>query len=117
MRRAAGAHVVLGVNLEEAARLRPREDRLQVLGLEACPRQSRNRMRRKAGRRGASRSEYAVRTLIMACPRFPVLARLWRVGYKAVRDPCLPSGSTIDVQVPPMTNFHALPWKSTVEVP
>ena len=52
MRRAAGAHVVLGVNLKEAARLRPLEDRLQVLGLEACPRQSGNRMRRKAGRRG-----------------------------------------------------------------
>jgi hypothetical protein len=50
MRRAAGARVVLGVNLEETATAR--EDRLQVLGLEASPRQSRNRMRRKAGRRG-----------------------------------------------------------------
>src|SRR5271170_2638089 len=78
MRRAAGAHVVLGVNLEEAARLRPREDRLQVLGLEACPRQSRNRMRGKQGAE-ASRSEYAGRTLIMACPRFPALTRMWRV--------------------------------------
>ena len=48
MRRAAGAHVVLGVNLEEAARLRPREDRLQVLGLEACPGETRDGMRRKA---------------------------------------------------------------------
>jgi hypothetical protein len=70
MRRAAGARVVLGVNLEEAARLRPREDRLQVLGLEACGRQSRIGC---AGKQGAeaSRSEYAVRTLIMAWSPFP----------------------------------------------
>src|SRR5208283_3422975 len=49
---AAGAHVVLGLNLEKAAGLRPREDRLQVLRLEACPGQSRDRMRRKARLKG-----------------------------------------------------------------
>src|SRR5271166_1867627 len=52
MRRSAGPHAVLGVDLEEAARLRPREDRLQVLGLEARPGQSRDRMRRKTRLRG-----------------------------------------------------------------
>src|SRR5208283_255401 len=52
MRRAAAAHVVLGVNLEKAARLPPRDDRLQVLGLEACPGQSRDKMRRKARLKG-----------------------------------------------------------------
>src|SRR6516225_1931590 len=35
----------------------------------------------------------------------------------AVREPCLPFGSSIEVQVPPWTNFQELPWKSTVEVP
>src|SRR5260370_28331149 len=37
-----------------------------------------------------------------------------RLGF---RGPCPPFGSWIDVQVPPRTNFQALPWKSTVEVP
>jgi len=32
-------------------------------------------------------------------------------------EPFLPPGSSMLVQVPPWTNFHALPWKSTVEVP
>ena len=84
MRRAAGAHVVLGVNLEEAARLRPREDRLQVLGLEACPRQSRNRMRRKAGRRGFP-LRICGQDSHHGCPRFPALACMWRVGLHSRR--------------------------------
>src|SRR5208283_4920820 len=39
------------------------------------------------------------------------------LDHMAVRDPCLPFGSAIEVQVPPWTNFQELPWKSTVEVP
>ena len=31
--------------------------------------------------------------------------------------PWPPPGTSIDSQVPPCTNFQALPWKSTVEVP
>ena len=31
--------------------------------------------------------------------------------------PCWPPGTTMLVQVPPWTNFHALPWKSIVDVP
>ncbi len=54
MRRTAGAHVVFGVDLEKAARLWAREDRLQVLGLEARSGQSIDWMRRKTGTRGVS---------------------------------------------------------------
>jgi hypothetical protein len=32
-------------------------------------------------------------------------------------EPCWPFGVTMLVQVPPSTNFHALPWKSVVDVP
>src|SRR5215831_15680750 len=32
-------------------------------------------------------------------------------------EPILPFGSVMLAQVPPWTNFHALPWKSEVEVP
>src|ERR1700751_3758097 len=32
-------------------------------------------------------------------------------------EPFLPFGRSMLVQVPPGTNFHALPWKSAVEVP
>jgi len=32
-------------------------------------------------------------------------------------EPVLPFGSWMLAQVPPCTNFHALPWKSVVEVP
>src|SRR5271166_2463615 len=116
MRRAAAAHVVLGVNLEKAARLPPRDDRLQVLGLEACPGQSRDRMRRKARLKGCP-LRICGQVSVHRGPRFPALAcRRW-LDYMAVREPCLPFGSSIDAQVPPWTNFHELPWKSTVEVP
>src|ERR1700751_1665792 len=32
-------------------------------------------------------------------------------------EPDLPFGNSMLAQVPPCTNFHALPWKSAVEVP
>src|SRR5271165_4882101 len=116
MRRAARAHIVFGVNLEETARLRPREDRSQVLGLEACPGQSRDRMRRKAGLKGFPLRDCG-QVSHDGRPVFrPSLADV-ALAYMAVREPCLPFGSSIDAQVPPWTNFHELPWKSTVEVP
>jgi hypothetical protein len=49
---------------------------------------------------------------MIASARYPLLQELM-----AVSDPCLPPGTSMLVQVPPRTNFHALPWKSIVEVP
>jgi hypothetical protein len=48
MRRAARAHIVLGMNLEEAVLLPLGEDRRQMLVLEARPCETGDRMRRKA---------------------------------------------------------------------
>ena len=48
MRRTAGAHIVLGVDLEEAAHLGRLENRRQMLGLEACSRKPLDGMGRKA---------------------------------------------------------------------
>src|SRR5271165_5386595 len=56
-------------------------------------------------------------SLIMVVPVFRRSFAGFALAYIAVREPCLPFGSTIEVQVPPWTNFHELPWKSTVEVP
>jgi hypothetical protein len=46
-RRSARAHVVLCMDLEEAATLAVGEDRREMLGLEACARKPRHRIRRK----------------------------------------------------------------------
>ncbi len=75
MRRTAGAHVVLGVDLEKAARLWAREDRLQVLGLEARPGQALDWMRRKTGTRGVS-LKICGQISHRACPRFPACAQM-----------------------------------------
>src|SRR5258706_4611274 len=48
--------------------------------------------------------------MVVSAPRQP----LPQIG---VSEPFLPPGTTMFVQVPPCTNFQALPWKSTVEVP
>ena len=48
VRRAARAHIVFGMNLEEAVLLPLGEDRRQMLVLEARPCEACNRMRRKA---------------------------------------------------------------------
>src|SRR5271167_1189602 len=56
-------------------------------------------------------------SLIMLVPVFRRSFAGFALAYIAVREPCLPFGSSIEAQVPPWTNFHELPWKSTVEVP
>jgi hypothetical protein len=48
MRRTASAHIVLGVDLEEAACFRRVNDGPQVLGLETCSRKPFDGMERKA---------------------------------------------------------------------
>ena len=117
VRRTACAHVVLGVDLEEAARLRPREDRLQMLRLEACPGRSR---RSAAPESEAERCPARDVRLGLSSWSSPFSGR-WRAAsywiYIAVSEPCLPFGTSIEAQVPPWTNFHELAWKSTVEVP
>src|SRR5271165_6924080 len=102
MRRAAGAHIVLGVDLEKAARLGSREDRWQVLGLEARPGQSRDRMRRKARLKG-----FPLRMCGQVShhgrPRFPAFACICCVGLHgrqravlAVRQHDRGAGSPLD---------------------
>ena len=40
-----------------------------------------------------------------------------RIDQTGFSEPIFPFGSVMLAQVPPCTNFHALPWKSVVEVP
>src|SRR5690349_7217790 len=52
-----------------------------------------------------------------AAPQGEGLLRSIAAAHTGLSEPVLPFGSWIEVQVPPCTNFHALPWKSVVEVP
>src|SRR5271166_6300712 len=68
-----------------------------------------------AGKRSRedSRSRLAVRSPLMAHPRFPAFRCTRCADHIAVKEPCLPFGVTIEVQVPPWTNFHELPLSAT----
>ena len=70
MRRAAGAHVVFGMNLEEAVLLPVGQDRRQMLMLEAGAGEAGNRMRRKAEARRRARG-WASRQFAHRDLRFP----------------------------------------------
>jgi hypothetical protein len=49
--------------------------------------------------------------------RDPPLSGRVSKAYEGCSMPWPPLGTWIDSQVPPITNFQALGWKSTVEVP
>jgi hypothetical protein len=107
------------MDLEEAATLAVGEDGREMLGLEACARKPRHRIRRKTDSR---RFQLDVRGRVMshrwsAAFRPSRVAFVTLIDYVGVSEPFLPFGRTMDVQVPPRTNFHEFPWKSTVEVP
>src|SRR5882724_1424504 len=103
VRRPAGAHVVLGVNLEESDRLRSGEDVVKMRGLEA-----------DAGTRGQIRDDGhsyipAVRRPkkeeARAGRRAPLLAQDLIGSSEPV-----PFGVLIVAHVPFATYFQALPW-------
>ena len=110
MRRPAGAHVVLGMDLEEAVLQPVGEDRRQVLVLEAGAGQPRNGMRRKAAGARHARTRLVVSFIVTS--RLPAIepAYAGTSRVSASGEPVRPSGSSIVVQVPPSTNFQALPW-------
>jgi hypothetical protein len=91
-----------------------------------CGEGSRRRLRERSTRLPKLRWRDAIRRSLRTYAKKLALLRLPLDGVEiremlarqvGVSEPCLPFGSSIDVQVPPRTNFHALPWKSTVEVP
>src|SRR5262249_31837686 len=60
---------------------------------------------------------FGVITAFILSLRFPACcfaARRAQIGFS---EPVLPFGSWMVEQVPPCTNFQALPWKSAVDVP
>ena len=96
MRRSARAHVVLCMDLEEAAMLAVGEDGREMLGLEACARKPRHRIRRKTESR---RFQLEVRgkvlshrwsafpvafvTLIRLCRRQRAMLAVWQGDGRA----------------------------------
>src|ERR1700756_1121642 len=115
MRGAAGAHIVLGMDFEEAMLRTFGEDRRKVLMLEACSREPTD-PRRKAERHG--RRLVAPGRRGHSAPPLSVVPMGWPQPRQiGLSEPCLPFGSSMLAQVPPWTNFHALPWKSAVDVP
>jgi hypothetical protein len=116
MPRAACAHVVLRMDLEKAVITWVSRMAGRCSGLKLTP------ARMPIGCAGKLELESGLVDVANCRPvislRFPALSWLGGMAHHiGVSEPCLPSGSTIDVQVPPMTSFQELPWKSTVEVP
>ena len=112
VRRAAGAHVVFGVDLEEAALLAPppgSRGRCSCLRLvPARPATGCAGKREAPGGRGCWVSSQSVHRGL----RFPADC----VDYEgtsrvsASGEPLRPPGRSMVAQVPPSTNFQALPW-------
>src|SRR5262245_52301433 len=105
MRRAAGTHVVLGVNFEPTDVRAGRQDVLIVLGLETDPGASRDRCMRPGG------GSADLPDVWHEQPR-PVIG-----SSEPLR--VLPSGSVTEVeaQVPFLTSFQPCGSKSTFDVP
>src|ERR1700732_5079409 len=98
MGRSARPHIILGVNLEEEFLGTIGQYRGQVLRLEAY-----------AGKPGE-------RPCLFPFPD-RMAAQLGRSRLRAFGDPLRPPGNWMFAQVPCLTNFHELPWKSTGDVP
>ena len=109
MRQTAGAHVVLGVDLEEPRGIHLGEDSAQMLMLETRAGAAGDRKSRKEGRVGQDRS-------VPRCHRQSLLPSLWRTAYdgrsrsSGSSEPMRSPGSSILVQVPASTYFQELPW-------
>jgi hypothetical protein len=84
--------------------------------LQAGPGEAFNRMRRKTERNCRRRGRWFGHCLIPFL-RFAAFVCVVGSPQRGVNEPWSPFGSCMDVQVPPRTNFQALPWKSAVEVP
>ena len=111
MRRAAGAHVVFGMNLEEAVLLPLGEDRRQMLMLEAGAGEAGNGMRRKAEAPDAREAGRVANSFIVVSAfRQVACAYDGTSRVSGSGEPLRPPGSSIVAQVPPSTNFQALPW-------
>src|SRR5216683_7150592 len=116
MRRSARAHVVLGMNFEEATPLALGANRSQMFVLEAGPGEAADRQRRKAEGNGRTRRRFG-RCFHVVPPLSATRLPCCSTDQTGLSEPVLPFGSWMLAQVPPCTNFHALPWKSVVEVP
>src|SRR3984957_17730686 len=116
MRWPTSAHVIFGVNFEEATPAAFGTDFGQVLVLEAGPGEAVDRQYRKAERNGHTRRRFG-RCVHVIAPLSFLVRRVLRSCQIGLSEPCLPFGSSMLAQVPPWTNFQALPWKSVVEVP
>ena len=112
VRRAAGAHVVFGMNLEEAVLLPLGEDRRQMLVLEARAGEAGDRMRRKAesSPTRARLRKVASSFIVISAFRQAAFGLRRNVAFSGSGEPLRPPGSSIVAQVPPSTNFQALPW-------
>src|SRR5258708_2888514 len=115
MRRSARAHTILGMNLEEAVLLTLGENCGEMFMFEPRSRQTADRVRRKTERNCRRCCRRLDQCIHLASP-----LSCNRGGFSdqmGFSEPCPPFGSWMLVQVPPWTNFHALPWKSVVEGP
>src|SRR6266436_7091712 len=115
MRRSARAHIILGMNLEEAVLLPLGENCGEMFMFEARSRQTADRVRRKAERSCCRFRRRLDHCIHLASPLSRNRGGL--LDQMGLSEPCPPFGNWMLVQVPPWTNFHALPWKSVVEVP
>src|SRR4051794_16946197 len=114
VRRSARAHVVFGMDLEEAGLRTAGEDRVEMFVLEAGPGDAAE-WNRKAEGLGCGRDRPDRR--VHVAPPLSLLRCAGSEAQTGLSEPFLPFGRSMLVQVPPCTNFHALPWKSVVEVP